>query len=99
MKGKEYFEKYFGDVPKESLDTELPKLVVLLINEMSNEVIALCDARHSRSNSTVDGALKEMNQRYNVVVDMCEKKYGCPVLARSGFLKYWQGQFNKEGHT
>lgn len=97
MKGKEYFEKYFGDVSKAELPDKILDIAKELTKEMTLEALALCDARHSKTNSSIDAALKEMNRRFNSVAVLCEKKYGVPVLKRNSFLKYWESQFTKEG--
>ena len=95
MKAKEYFEKYFADL--ESPDVDFVDITVKFISELSNETISICDARHSRSDSTVDGALKEQNQKFNSVANMIEKKYGRPYLKRNGFIEYWEKRFTAEG--
>lgn len=96
MKAKEYFEKYFTDL--ESPGVDFVDRVVKFISELSKETICICDARHSRSDSAVDGALKEQNQKFNSVANMIEKKYGRPYLKRNTFIEYWENQFNRRGY-
>lgn len=97
MKAKEYFEKYFSPIPDLTDPALVNKACVDLMVEMSGEIIKLCEGRHSSSNSAVEGAIKEMNQRFNAVRDMCEKKYGEPILKRNGLKNYWEKQFREEG--
>ena len=98
MKAKEYFEKYFADI--EASDENPNNEVFLrragkLVQDLTNEALELCDARHSHSNSTVDGVLKEQNQKFNSIANMIEKKYGHAYLKRNGLILYWQDQLNK----
>lgn len=93
MKAKEYFEKYFADLEStdENPNNEIfAERALTFFKEMSNEVIDICDARGSRSDSACEGALKEQNQKFNAVANMVEKKFGHPFLKRNSFLDYWK---------
>ena len=96
MKAKEYFEKYFTELDGLSTE-EVNEIVVAFINELSMEVVDICDMRHSRTNSSTEGALKEQNNKFNAVGNLIEKKYGRPLFKRNGFIQYWQEQFRIGG--
>ena len=92
MKAKEYFEKYFSTHIDENGAIIRPENLVQTISaftsEMVDETIELCRSRHSGSVLCFEGALREMNQKFNAVADICEKKFGTPILKRNGFLAH-----------
>lgn len=91
MKAKEYFEKYesliLTDIREEST-TYTTELVV----ELNKEVDTLYKDRNGKSNSALVGVLKEINQKWNAIGTLFEKKYGVSPLKRNGFLEYWKSQ-------
>ena len=91
MKAKDYFEKYedliFSDIREEST-TYTTKLLV----ELSKEVDTLYKNRRGKSNSALVGVIKEINQKWNAIGTLFEKKYGVSPLKRNGFLEYWKSQ-------
>lgn len=93
MKAKEYFEKYFADAKIENLESVLKSF----ISEMVTETIEMSKTRHSLSNKCIEGSVREMNQKYNSIADMCEKKFGEPVLTRNGFMSYCRSRFAAAG--
>ena len=95
MKAKEYFEKYFNDLEKIE-QSEFDNRIVNFFTDLTNEVKQLCKIRHSTSNSTVEGIMKEMDAKANAVNALIEKKHGKPLFKRNMFSQYWNIQFEKE---
>ena len=95
MKAKEYFEKYFTDLDTISAE-EVMERVLTFMKDMSLETIDICEARHSLTDSCVDGALKDQNNKFNAVGNLIEKKYGRPLLKRNSFIDYWNRRFKQE---
>ena len=91
MKAKDYFEKYeeliLVDIREESI-TYTTKLMV----ELSKEVDVLYKNRRGKSNSALAGVIKEINQKWNSIGTLFEKKYGASPLKRNGFVEYWSSQ-------
>lgn len=89
MKAKDYFEKYesliFTDIREEST-TYTSKLVA----ELSKETTTLYKNRGGKSDSAMVGAIKEINQKWNAICTLFEKKHGMSPLIRNGFLEYWK---------
>lgn len=89
MKAKEYFEKYEQAIIDDCKGGGTKGLTSLVV-AMSKEVNDICKQRHSNSNRTVVGAIKEQNTKWNAICSMLEKKYGASPLKWDGFLAYWK---------
>lgn len=87
MKAKEYVDKYGLDIVNE--DTCL-KATTDMLNELSGEAEKLCAMRHAVTNACLSGVLKELNQKWNAISSMIEKKYGFSPLKRNGFIEIWK---------
>ena len=87
MKAKEYFAKYEADALNE--ETCL-KAITGILRELSDEVEPLCKSRHADTNAALAGVLKEINQKWNAISSLFEKKYGASPLKRNGFLEFWK---------
>lgn len=83
MKAKEYFEKYDRLIVEEYPETK--HLTDFLI-ELMREVEKLIDERKCKKADAGVSVIKEVNQKYNAVVALYEKKYGKSPLVRNGFL-------------
>ena len=70
---------------------------MLFRSEMIDETVKMSKARHSTSVGCFDGIIREMNQKYNSVADMCEKKFGTPVLKRNGLSAFCHDRFVAAG--
>lgn len=99
MKAKDYFEKYFAGRSLDDLqeDDRFVRITIDFMNELTAETLALCESRGSRSNAVFDGAMNESNKKFNAVCNLCEKKFGTPILRRNGFRNYWEGRMKEEG--
>lgn len=89
MKAKEYFEKY-EKVIIESIKEDSTTGHKDLLVEMSKEVQTLYDSRKAKSNSALAGIIKELNQKWNAIGTLFEKKYGASPLKRNGFIEFWK---------
>ena len=87
MKAKDYFDKYevatvaFGG--KNAADA-----ITDMTIEMCKEVETLYNARGGKTNSALAGVIKEINQKWNAVSSLFEKKYGVSPMKRNGFIEF-----------
>lgn len=92
MKAKEYVEEYANTIllfyQNRQLD-EIDKIIKTIFISLSEEVEDICEMRHSRSNDTLFGAIKQENDKWNAIRKSFEKKIGLPVLKRDGFVRFW----------
>jgi hypothetical protein len=91
MTAKEYFSKY-GELIIKEWDTKSGENAQGFLLELSSEAEELCKIRRSNTNATFLAILKELNQKWNAVCALFEKKYGESPLIRNGFLEVWKHQ-------
>lgn len=85
MKAKDYFEKYEERI----LNGDTQDISDLFI-EMTKESQEIIKRRNCKSNSAAAGVVREMNDKWNAIVAMFEKKYhGLSPLRRDGFKNYF----------
>lgn len=81
MKAQEYFEMFFKD-----LEPTLPNIVESakqMLSEFSGEITPLIQKRRSNSNSAIEGIVRELNQKWNSVVEKVHKHFGFKCLNRN----------------
>lgn len=88
MKARDYFEKYDTLIMEEQKTAKLAQPKKLLL-EMSDEVTAVCKQRKAVKDEAVIAVLKEINQKWNAICRMYEKKYGVSPLNYDAFRCYW----------
>lgn len=89
MKAKDYFDKY--EVNMVAFDGENAINVATdILKEMSQEVDTIYKARGCKTNSALAAILKELNNKWNAVGSLFEKKYGRSYLKRNGFIEFWK---------
>lgn len=88
MKARDYFEKYDTLIMEEQKNGEIGTTKKLLL-EMSDEVTAVCKQRKAVKDEAVIAVLKEINQKWNAICRMYEKKYGVSPLNYDVFRCYW----------
>lgn len=61
-----------------------------LVGAMNREVKEICAKRKCKLDSAGAAVIREMNDRWNAMIPMFEKRYDarCP-LKRNGFAKFW----------
>lgn len=91
MKAKDYFEKYENAIIEDVKGNSTSGISKLLI-ELSEEVEAIYRKRGGKSNCALIGVIKELNQKWNAIGALFEKRYGASPLKRNGFIKYWKNQ-------
>ena len=87
MKARDYFEKYDTLIMEEQKNGEIGTTKKLLL-EMSDEVTAVCKQRKAVKDEAVIAVLKEINQKWNAICRMYEKKYGVSPLNYDAFRCY-----------
>lgn len=65
------------------------KLIIRIYLDLSDDVIEICKMRNSRSNDTLFGALRDVNNKWNAIKRGFEKKIGLSILKENGFLIAW----------
>lgn len=88
MKAKEYFAKYEKGLVSESTD-ECSTAIAGLLTDMNAEVKKLMEVRHVKFDRGGIAVLKEMNEKWNAIVRLLEKKYGATPIIRDGFRTFW----------
>lgn len=89
MKAQEYYAKYRDTLSSPDQDVSL-KATSDFLMELNREVKPLVDARKCRNTASFIGVLKEVNQKYNAVMNRFEKERGAAPLVRDGFLEFWK---------
>ena len=85
MKAKEYFEKY-GARLVSSANTD--KTAVALLRDLCGEVQSIGEQRKIKRIEAVISIVKETNDKWNAVGNLCEKHYGVNPLAEDGFKTF-----------
>ena len=88
MKAKEYFAKYGESVYREALDGKFEIGQALFI-ELASEFKAISEQRNVKSNRAAVAVIKELNEKWNSLAAMFEKKYSVEVLKRNAVLNYY----------
>ena len=88
MKAKEYFAKYEQDLVSENTD-KCSTAIAGLLTDMNAEVKKLMEVRHAKFDRGGFAVLKEMNEKWNALVRLFEKKYGVTPIIRDGFRTWW----------
>lgn len=88
MKAKEYFAKYGESVYREALDGKFEIGHTLFI-ELASEFKTISKQRNVKSNRAAVAVIKELNEKWNSLAAMFEKKYGVEVLKRNAVLNYY----------
>lgn len=88
MKAKDYFTKYEQALVSSDVE-ECSSAIANMLNEMNSEVQNLLKARHVKIDAGTFPIFKEMNQKWNAIVRLFEKKYGATPIVKDGFQLYW----------
>lgn len=88
MKAKDYFTKYEQALVSSDAD-ERSIAIADMLNEMNSEVQNLLKVRHVKTDAGTFPIFKEMNQKWNAIVRLLEKKYGATPIVKDGFQLHW----------
>lgn len=88
MKAKDYFAKYEQALASDNSD-ECSTAIAEMLNEMNSEVQNLLKVRHVKTDAGTFPIFKEMNQKWNAIARLFEKKYGATSIVKDGFQLYW----------
>ena len=88
MKAKDYFAKYEQALVSSDAE-ECSTAITDMLNEMNSEVQNLLKVRHVKTDAGTFPIFKEMNQKWNAIVRLLEKKYGATPIIKDGFQLYW----------
>lgn len=96
MKAKEYYA-----LVKEGIEagtaTALKGAVDEMFMGMNREVRELQEKRHIQFDRGISPVLKEMNDKWNAVVNLIEKDYGYSPIIRDGFKNFWVAKMPELG--
>lgn len=96
MKAKEYYA-----LVKEGIEagtaTALKGAVDEMFMGMNREVRELQEKRHIQFDRGIFPVLKEMNDKWNAVVNLIEKDYGYSPIIRDGFKNFWVAKMPELG--
>ena len=71
---------YYENKNEQAINDIITKIYMALCDDVEE----ICETRHSRSNDTFFGAIKEVNDKWNAIRRGFEKKIGLPALAKNG---------------
>ena len=99
MKAADYVAKYgeaMSNITKITNDDAVSKLFI----EMSGEVATILKDRKVVKSGGVIAVLKEMNDKWNAIISLYEKKWRQPApISRNGFSKVWMNKMPElQGH-
>ena len=88
MKAKEYFAKYEEAIWYEAHDPEIKRngAMAKMFIDFSAEIKSLISQRNIKSDRAISALINELNQKWNAVVGLFEKKYGVSPIKRNGFI-------------
>lgn len=87
-KAKDYYELYKLELMSED-DETVNNALSKFIMAFNDEVSELQKIRHVRFDRGIIPIMKEMNQKWNAVVRLFEKEYGCSPIRLDGFKIFW----------
>lgn len=91
MKAQEYFEKYF-----KNLEITLPNIVESskqMFNDFNDEIGYLMKQRNCKTHSVAIAIIKELNQKWNSVVEKVHKHFGFECLKRNVIWNYYMPEY------
>ena len=89
MKAKEYFAKYEQSIMGERSETDADPVYGMYC-DFANEYQNICDARRVAKEDAQAATLREVNQKWEAVVNLFTKKYGEKnPIAADYFKKKW----------
>ena len=96
MKAKEYFEKYHEAIWAEAQANGAPEdgPTAMMYADFAMEIKDIIKQRNIQFDRAIPGIVRELNQKWNAVANMFEKKYGASPIARDGFAKAIKKQLN-----
>lgn len=77
------------DAAKRRIEDKIGEAANELFMEFINESKALIDKRKCKSNSAVAGIIKELNDKWNAMIPLFEKKYEFSPLKRNAVNRFW----------
>ena len=95
MKAVEYFSKYESRLTSicyaKDAD-EFTKLLSPIILDFDSELKEIIEKRKAKCNDAVMAVIKELNQRFNIMIDLHTKKYKTHGLAKDLYIKVWEAK-------
>lgn len=91
MKAKEYFDKYGKELYNQLVENPIVgvnDIIKKIINDFLTDAELIIEQRKIKKGESVDAVINELNQKWNVFVNMFEKEYQTSVLARDGFKHF-----------
>ena len=89
MKAREYFDKYIDRIIAEAgTEKEQSGALYELLKDFMTEVKEITKARHAQTDRAAMAILRELNQKWNALCNICVKVKGYSVLNRDGFKAY-----------
>lgn len=92
MTAKEYFKKYEQRIMSTTDDADYTKAASEIMLDMIKESKEILDLRHIKTDAGLISVIKELNQKWNAICNLFEKKHGVSPLIRNGYKKYWISQ-------
>lgn len=86
MKAREYVDKY-GEAIWTETGVNAARAMYL---ELCDEALDLVKKRNIKCISAKISIIKEINQKWNAIGNLLEKKYGRPILVRDGYIILWE---------
>lgn len=89
MKAIDYYNKYHDGLLSPAADTQ-SKAISAFVIELSQESQKMMSDRGGKSASALAGVIRELNQKYNAVMCLFQKKDGTAPMIQDGFLAFWK---------
>lgn len=96
MKAKDYLEEFGQQLIDSEPDFEqFRHAASKIIIRMNDELFEMQKKRHISTNQGAVSMLKELNDKWNALVTLFEKKYGHSPIVRNGYRTYWLKEMPK----
>lgn len=84
MKAVEYYDKYAEDLCAPEVETGT-LAIKLLLKDLQDEMLAKKEERHIASDRAIVSLIREMNTKWNAIVNLLIKRKGRSPIKRDGF--------------
>ena len=88
MKAKQYADQFMAELNTAKTEEDINQAAVNLVIQLNKEVEDLKEQRHIKFDRGFIPICKELNQKWNAIVSIIEKRTGQQVLKENGYRDF-----------